>query len=120
MKIYRRSEFLKLPSGTIYSKGKPWAFGELLIKDDTLRNWSSDEIGDWFYVDPVGIESNDCGEELLRLDQMLETGASFPMNTNIVRDGCFNLKDVFLVFEKEDLIKLREYINTAIDEETEE
>jgi hypothetical protein len=109
VKIYRRNEFLALPEGTFYAKGKPWYFGELSIKHDT-----SSQLSDWWSLDPCWIAANDSGEAVDRLDEMLEKGASYPMQDAISRDGLWDEDDLFLVFEKDDLLKLREMIDKAI------
>lgn len=36
MRILRRQEFLLLPVGTLYARGKPWAFDNLQIKGETI------------------------------------------------------------------------------------
>lgn len=107
MKIYKREEFLKLPEGTIYAKGKPWYFGGLGIKHDTT------DYGDWWYLDPCWIDSEKEPWDLL--DDMLENGSSQPMETAIGRDGLHDAEALFLVFESADLLKLREMIDKAIE-----
>jgi hypothetical protein len=109
MRIYRRKEFLRLPEGTVYAKGKPWYFGALSIKHDTT------DYGDWWSLDPCWISANDSSEAVDRLEAMLEEGASHPMEDSIGRDGLIQEEDaLFLVFEKDDLLKLREMIDKAI------
>jgi hypothetical protein len=49
-----------------------------------------------------------------RLDEMLERGASFPMEDAVSRDGLHEEDALFLVFEKDDLLKLRDMIDKAI------
>lgn len=107
MRIYRRSEFLKLPSGTIYAKGEPWFFDGFNVKGYTIGN-------DWAQLNPMWIEARDESEQWSRLDEMLEHGASYPMQESFGRDGCFNEEDLFLVLEREDLEKLRAMIDIAL------
>jgi hypothetical protein len=109
MRIYRRKEFLELPEGTIYAKGEPWCFGPLEIKHDTT------DYGDWWSLDPCWIEANDSSEAVDRLDQMLEHGASYPMQDAISRDGLHEADALFLVFEKDDLMRLRGMIDKAMN-----
>jgi hypothetical protein len=108
MRIYRRKEFLQLPEGTFYAKGKPWYFGPLEIKHDTT------DYGDWWSLDPCWIAANNSGEAVDRLDQMLDKGSSFPMEDAISRDGLHEEDALFLVFEKDDLRGLRDMIDKAI------
>lgn len=109
MKIYRRKEFLDLPEGTIYAKGKRWYFDGLRIKGESYPN-------DWRYLDPMWIDAQDSGEAFERLEEMLETGASYPMEEATSRDGLFDGEDIFLVAERADLEKLRAMIDTALNE----
>lgn len=107
MRIYRRAEFLALPSGTIYSKGKRWYFNHIEIKGETLTN-------DWLSISPMWIEAYDDGEQWERLEAMLEKGASYPMQEDFGRDGCFDDEEIFLVPEKADLEKLRAMVDAAL------
>ena len=107
MKLYRRAEFMKLPAGTLYCKGKPWCFEELSVKGDTFGN-------DWSQLGLCGIASQNCSDADDRLTAMLEEGASYPMADGYGRDGCFNDEDIFLVYEVEDLRRLHEIICQAV------
>lgn len=108
MKVVSRSEFLKLPAGTFYAKGEPWCFNTLCVKDDSLDN-------DWYYLNPAWVDANDSSEAVERLDEMLELGKSHPMEEAVGRDGCFDMNDIFLVFERADLEKLRGFVDKAIE-----
>jgi hypothetical protein len=108
MRIYRRTEFLKLPPGTVYAKGVPWAFEDLSFKGDTTGN-------DWWEHSPTWVDAESSEEAFGRLNEMLEGGASYPMANSECRDGCFNDDAIFLVFERTDLEKLRELIDGAIN-----
>lgn len=111
MKIYRRDEFLKLPAGTIFAKGKPQYFESLSVKADSLPN-------DFIYRQLVWFDSHgDTGDEFdqgLRFDAMVEIGASFPMEQSYGRDGCFDNEDLFLVYEHADLLELRGVLDAAL------
>lgn len=108
MRVVNRKTFLTLPAGTIYCKGAPWAFNGLCIKADSLES-------DWVYLDMAWPSAHDSGEASDLLDRSLETGTSFPCDDSFGRDGCFDDKNVFLIFEKDDLLTLRSYIDRAID-----
>jgi hypothetical protein len=107
MRIYRRSDFLKLPAGVIFAKGQPFAFDEIQIKGDSLPN-------DFFCRSWTWIKAYDSGEAMHRLDQMLEQEASFPIEDGEGRDGLFDDDAIFIVFEPADLQKMREDIDTAV------
>ncbi len=109
MKVYSRAEFLKLPSGTLFCKGEPWAFGGMQVKGDTLDN-----CNDFFCLGLEWVDASDSGEATDRLEEMLRTGASYPMEESFGRDGCFDVKDVFLVYEMADLERLAVYLQRAM------
>jgi hypothetical protein len=109
MRVVNRKTFLTLPAGTIYCKGVQWAFDGLCIKDDSLEN-------DWIYLDPAWAAARDSGEATDLLEKSLETGASFAGEDAFGRDGCFDDKDVFLIFEADDLKALRVHIDRAISQ----
>lgn len=114
MRVYTRQEFLKLPEGTVYCKGQPWAFGGINIKGETIAA-SDGRLIDWYYLDPEWIDAHDSGEAGARLDEMLSTGASYPMQDAIGRDGCFDENEVFLVYEDADIQKLVGWLIENID-----
>jgi len=111
MKILSRADFMELPAGTIYAKGQPWCFGNINIKGDTI--YTPKPI-DWCYLDPCWIEAHDSGEAGDRLDEMAATGASYPMQESFGRDGCFDDDDLFLVFERDDLVSLLDHVSNAL------
>jgi len=108
MRVYNRKEFIKLPDGVLFSKGKRWYWDGLSVKDGT------NDYNDFYYTDLMTIESEDDGDWSQKLEDMLQYGTSEPINQSGGRDGCFDDNDLFLVFEKNDLIALREHINNAI------
>ncbi len=113
VKVLSRAAFVNMPAGTIYAQGDPclWSFDGLSIKDDTLTTGAMD----WFYVDPCGVEADSGWEAIQEMKKMLATGSSVPMDTVIRRDGCPHDTDrVFLVFERDDLLVLRNFIDAAL------
>lgn len=112
MRIYKRAEFMKLPAGAMFCKGKEWYFSDICSKDETIKTEGKDI--DFYYAHYNWVDGDDCGECLERLGKMMDEGASFPMQDSISRDGMFDDTEIFLVFEKEDLLKLRDVIDQAI------
>lgn len=108
MKIFRRDEFLELPEGTVYCKGKEWWFQGLEFKHERAGK------NDWYAASPNWVEGSGTEECLDRLEEMLETGASYPMQTSICRDGLFDDDAIFLVLEKADLLELRDWVDAAL------
>lgn len=115
MRMLNRSDFMKLPPGTFYLKGEPWAFRQLAIKQETLPPHSPDAIGDWYYIEPSWIDADSSEQAINRLEEMLVKGSSYPLDTSIGRDGYFEERDIFLVFEKPDLLALRAFVDAAIE-----
>lgn len=107
MRVVNRMTFLTLPAGTIYCKGVEWAFDSLSVKGDSLAN-------DWIYLDPSWPSAFDAGEACGLLWRSLESGSSFACEDAYGRDGCFDEDAVFLIYEKEDLLTLRKYIDAAL------
>lgn len=110
MKVINRTDFMKLPAGTAFCKGKPWYFGSICFKGDTLDT----PTGDWGYYEPAWVDAGDSGEAFDRLEEMLQLGKSYPMEDASGRDGCFDMDDLFLIFERADLEALKSCINDAI------
>ena len=108
MKIIRRDEFLKLPEGIIYAKGREWYFGNLNIKGESFDH-------DWYTLDVCWIEAFDDEEQFSRLEDMIKNGASYPMQESACRDGMFEEDALFLIFERDDLLKLQDYIQQALE-----
>ena len=107
MRIYNRKDFLALPPGTMYAKGEPWAFNCLSIKADNLGN-------DWVCLNIPWVDARSSEEAVERLEDMLHNGSSYPLDEDYGRDGTFDDREVFFVFELDDLVKLKGWIDNAI------
>lgn len=108
MRCVDRKTFLTLPPGVIYAKGVKWSFGDICVKGDSLGN-------DWLYQSFTWVDGLDGSECLDRLDEMIETGARYPMEDGMSRDGFFDDDAVFLVFEPADLAIIRSAIDAAMN-----
>lgn len=111
MKLFNRQDFMKLPEGVIYVEGVQWALGGLYVKGETITFDGKDE--DWCCLDLLDIDCDDHIQRIDRYEEMLEKGASYPMNSASGRDGMFNADAVFLVFEESDIETLRYYMDVA-------
>lgn len=96
MKIYSRSEFMKLPSGTVFSSGENNCFMDLHIKGET---WEVD----FLQSSLIGIDSFSSEENADRMDEMEERGVSYPINRSYGREGLFDDNMLYLVYEREDM-----------------
>lgn len=108
MKVFNRTEFMKLPEGTFFAKvPTPVIIDGLHIKGDTMGT-------DWAHLSVVDWQANDTGDWIDRYHRMAEDGISVPSNDMYGRDGSFTPTDMFLVFEREDLELLRAWIDAAL------
>lgn len=101
MKILNKKEFLKLPSGVIYSEYEPVVFRELNIKLDTLGN-------DFIFINLVGNVNCDNSEDYVKiLTDAEENKKSFSLDFECTgRDGNYNEDALYAVYDKEDLNSL--------------
>lgn len=113
MRIVKRSEFLNLPEGTIFSKGREWFFDGLCTKGETLFDSKGLPI-DFLARDWIWISSTSEDDQFDRLYEMKESGASYPIKDSEHRDGCFNDDDLFLIFEHADLLVMKSDIENAL------
>ena len=106
MRIYSRQEFLSLPCPVLYMK---WEQNnpsfELKVKHDNLGNdWCYVGVGDTYSMEGKHLYLDDIfNESITNFDLDLECGS---------RDGCFDDKEMFIVFEKQDIEKIKHLLNT--------
>lgn len=103
MKIYKKQDFLKLPPGIFFAKGVQWSMDGFCVKGDSLLN-------DFFYLDLIQIDASGSDQLFDRYEEMLSKGTSYPIKEYYSRDGIFCDEDIFLVFEKGDLIFIKNMI----------
>ncbi len=108
MKIYNKKDFLNLPPGTFFSKGVQWSMNGLYVKGETWGN-------DFIFVDLIMIDAESSDILFDRYEEMLKNGKSYAINQDAMRDGSFDDEEVFLVFEKEDLKRIKELIEITIN-----
>lgn len=116
MRIVNRKDFLLLPSGTLFCQcDQRWAFDELHVKFDTIFI-DTDGDGDFVSMPFTAVESDSSEQWLNRLDEMADQGASYPLDLDAAgRDGLFERRALFLVFEKEDVTRLRDFLTSILD-----
>lgn len=113
MKVINREEFLKMPEGTLYCPGGRWFFQPMCIKAQTLQDDEGKNI-DWVFLDMNWSDGHDSGESFDILEKSLEEGTSFTSCASYGRDGGFDEKELFLIYERNDLEKLRGAIKDAL------
>lgn len=101
MRILPRSEFVKLPGGTLFSYYEPSAFRGLLIKKS---DYAPEMENDFYVIDLIGAidctGSTDYGQKC----DVMEAGGSVPMDfTTPSREGLFDDKLLYAVYEPADV-----------------
>ncbi len=114
MKIYRRAEFLKLPGGTFYNKLDAYKNSEDLCM---IVKYGFDSANDWYYQSFKEVDASQPDIRDRIIEKMLVDNISAPLEEAISRDGFFDDKETFLVWEKEDMIVLRDLLNKSIEGE---
>lgn len=106
MKIVTREQFMKYPAETLYTTYDPCYFGPLLIKGDTIEHdgknidWYEQQIAD-------AVEAHDSGEWANKLIEAQRTGGSVGFDFDCQgRDGLFEDKQLYAVWEPQDVIAL--------------
>ena len=121
MKLYKRAEFLKLPAMTIYSKilsNEPYKLMDgLYCKTSDIHDlrydWTEQELISEHGF-PNGVEDwMDAIEYQLNLR---DTFQDFRTDLECDgRNGLYDENDKFVVWDKEDITKLRDYLNRALE-----
>jgi len=99
MKIINREEFLKLPSGTLFSEYKPCSFYGLLIKYDSCG------YNDYYENELIGnIEMNSSEDFIDKLVIAEKERTSLKLDFDICgRNGMYDDNQLYAVYEKEDI-----------------
>jgi len=112
MKIVDLKTFRSLPCGTIAMKYEPYDFDILFVKGET---WECDFFLAYLTDE---IDCNDLSDFIDKLTLAEEKGISVPMSfEKTMRDGLFEKKQLFAIWEKEDIQglinKLKECLGIA-------
>jgi hypothetical protein len=110
MKIVNRSTFLSLPAGTVFAKYKPYVFDDLQIKGENCGD------NDYFYQGLVGSIDYASSQDFMEtLEGAEREHRSVPMDFDTQgRDGCFDAKQLFAVFEPDDVTQLIARLHRAL------
>ena len=110
MKIVDLETFRAMPTGTIASKYEPCVFDDLFAKGDTLQH---DFCLEYLTNEIDAISTEDMTDKLFAAQ---ESGISVPMSFDeIMRDGCFEDKQLFAVWEREDVERLMSKLATCLE-----
>lgn len=111
MKIVNRETFLAMPPETVFSKYEPCVFEELQIKGETCV-----EGGDFFYSHIVSaLDTRNLDDVFEVIEQAEKNGECLSMDFESQgRDGLFDGKQLFAVWERSDIEGLIERLNKCL------
>ena len=101
MKIVTAKEFLLLPKGTVFAKYDPCILDEIHIKQDSIGET------DFYYISFSCIDPDD-------FFKMEEEKVTVPMDVSILRDGLFDMKQLYLVFSTQDVRNIIDVLSETI------
>lgn len=120
MKTYTRADFIKLPAMTIFSridkKNYEIMYGLFCKTTDSLdytNDWGEQDL-----ISEIGFPGSiTSGCEAMEYQMNLrDTFQDFEMDLDCTgRDGMFDDSDRFVVWDKKDVTKLRDYLNKVLD-----
>jgi hypothetical protein len=110
MKIINREEFLKLPSGVLFSDYYPCVFSGLSIKLESLG------AIDFCYKELIGnVKFDEATEMMDMLDDAEENGSSFPLDFDTAqRDGMYQEEGLYAIYEPADIQGLIAKLQTLL------
>jgi len=109
MRVLSPEDFKKCKPGTVFAYGPKWAFSDMMILSEVIQG-----AGYWGFwaVSPMWVDSEDCGEAIDRLSEMVTSGASYPLDTDSSKfmsyDG--DAMDVFIVMDRSDWGQLSQLV----------
>lgn len=119
MKLYKRKDFIKLPKNTIYSR-VDHNVGDLFI--GLFCKVSAEDFGnDWVeqnLISEVGCPDhiNDGMEAYCYFENIRDSFQEFGTDLQFSgRDGLFEEKDLFVVWDKKDIEKLYNYLGKCLN-----
>jgi hypothetical protein len=97
MRIVDRKAFLKMPAGTVFAKFDPHIIRETMIKGDTVADV------DFYCSDLTSLEVPNGCQWIEQIDLAI-AGESVPLDFDVeCRDGCFDMHQLFAVWEQSDI-----------------
>ena len=103
MKIITRKQLMESPSGTVWSYYEPCIFNGLHIKDSE----PFDGFLDFVVSDLIGAVRHVSSEDFVVKCEQMEAGESLPVDFELTgREGMFDDKQLFAIYEKVDIENL--------------
>lgn len=106
---------MEMPSGVVWSYYKPCVFHGLYVKDsDSVL---VDPSPDFSVSDLIGAVENDSSGDFMEKCERMERGESLPVDFEYSsREGMFDDKQLFAVYEREDVEKLIDRLTKTLKE----
>lgn len=110
MRVVQYNEFIKLPSGTVFCEWEPCIRRELKVKGESIDNIDYIEMelrGDF--------KSEVCLDPYLEACDRLEKGEEVRAEfDSFGRDGLYDHNRKYVVYDKQDIEDLLNYIKTLV------
>lgn len=114
MKLYNREDFLKLPALTIYSRMPGEMDGNVLLLGLYCKVSDSEYVRDWVEQDLLSESGCDSLSMGTPADPLVLRDEYKDFRTDLDcagRDGMFDPEDKFVVWDREDIGKLMQYLD---------
>ena len=112
MKILTRDQFIKMPSGTLWSYYSPCVFRELNIKDSGNEECTPDFVMSQL-IGAVDVQS---GDEFIEKCELMEKGKSVSVDFKSTgREGLFDDKQLYAVYEDHDVTQLIDRLRLTLE-----
>ena len=116
MKLYKRKDFIKLKAPIIYSRvddnRSEFMYGLFCMTENWDVDWIEQDL-----IGEVGVP-DDISDGFVALLYQINLRDSFKEFTTDLecsgRDGMYDDDDVFVVWDKTDITKLRDYLNDCL------
>lgn len=113
MRILNRKDFLNTPKGTLWSYYKPCFFSDLNVKTSDKADYDNDFV----YFGLIAEFDTGNSGEYIEVCRRMEQGESIPASfEETQREGLFDDEQLFLVYEKDDIKRMAETLQTLTDE----
>ena len=101
-RVMTPEHFRECPEGTVFAYGERWNFSSLMVLAEHV---TGDGYWGFWAVDPMWVQTDDSGQAFDRLEEMLETGVSYPAEDAASKfmsyDG--DKMEAFFILEKADI-----------------
>jgi len=115
VRLYKRKDFLNLPRNIIYSRVDIYSGSEVMKGLYCKKSNKSDMDYDWHEQDLLTEFDMDYDAWSWGTMKKRDSFQEFKADLNcLCRDGLYDDKDVFVVWDKDDVEKLANYLNDCL------